>query len=278
MEKGLNGAAAAGSPPSVQPLARIADLIDKALKGELPRERSPHTWEPQVLTPVHVQMVLDRAMGFQLKEIAERWDYTAAQVANVLAQPDAQTILSTILSMQADKLVSMEDRFAALAPEALNVKVEILRNPEASPLVRDRVASDLLDRAGYGPRKKLDIDTTHRILLPAQAATGLRAVLEESRRVASVDYSRFLQKPGGEVAGTHLQLEAGHLKVADGASPVPSSGPGEPIESTEAPVSGASESEKHTDNIQNTHNHNELEGTERFDLGPIFQSDKSRVA
>jgi hypothetical protein len=206
------------------PLAvgRVAELITKALKGELTRDRRPYYWEPQILTPLHINMVLDRASGCQIKEIAERWDYSPAQVSVVLASPDSQTILSNILSMQADKLVDVSERFKTLAPEALNVKVELMRSPETSAIVRDRVATDILDRAGYSPRQKIDVDTTHRILLPAQAATGLREVLEESRRVASVDYSRFLQKPDGEVAAEHLQVdETGPSSLADGASPVP---------------------------------------------------------
>lgn len=206
-------------------LTRISDLISRALKGELPREREPHYWEPKVLTAAHINMVMDRAAGFSLVEIGARWEYTPQQVANVLAQPDAQLILSTILSVQAEKLTDIDSRIKAMSHEALNVKVEILRSPDASPAVRDRVASDILDRAGYAPKQKIETDHTHRILMPAQAATGLRDALEASRRVALVDYTMHLQKPDAEVAASHLQVtEVGHLEPVGGASPAPAEG------------------------------------------------------
>lgn len=213
---------------AIRETTRVGELIKRALSGELPRDRSPHAWEPSILTPLHINMVLDRAGGFQLKEIAERWEYTTVQVANVLGHPDAQTILSTILAIQASALTSIEERFRVLAPEAVNVKVEIMRDPAANPAVRDRVASDILDRAGYAPRKREEITHRHQILLPAQAATGLKEILQESRRVALVDYSEFLQKPDAEVTAGHLLVGAvGHLEPVDGASPVAADGPGE---------------------------------------------------
>lgn len=203
-------------------LTRISSVIDRALKGDLPRERAPQYWEPSVLSAAHVNMVLDRAAGFALSEIAARWEYSTAQVANVLGHPDAQTILSTILAMQAEQLSSIDSRLKAMAPEALNVKVEILRNPEVSPAVRDRVASDILDRAGYAPKQKIETEHNHRILMPAQAATGLKEALEASRRVAVMDYTVHLQKPDAEVAASHLQVtEVGHLEPVGGASPTP---------------------------------------------------------
>lgn len=206
-------------------LTRIGTLIDRALRGDLPREREPKYWEPRILTPAHINMVLDRAGGFSLVEIAERWDYSAVQVANVLGHPDAQTILSTILSLQAEQLTSIDSRLKAMAPEALNVKAAILRDPAAPPSVRDRVASDILDRAGYAPKQKIETEHSHKFLMPAQVATGLKEALEISRRVAVVDYTRHLQKPDAEVAASHLQVtEVGHLEPADGASPVPAEG------------------------------------------------------
>jgi hypothetical protein len=204
----------------VMALTRVTDLIERALKGELARDREPTVAEPKVLTPLHVNMVLDRAAGYQVREIAERWDYTEVQVSNILGSPDAQTILSTILAMQAGALVSMEARFKAIAPQALNVKVQILNDPAAPVAVRDRVATDILDRAGYAPKQKFETKHDHRIFLPAQVATGLKTVLEESQRVSTMDYSSFLHKSGAEVASSHLQLGSGQPEVADSAPPV----------------------------------------------------------
>lgn len=206
----------------------LADLLKRAKDGELPRDRAPRRGvEPATLSELHINLILDRAAGYQLVEIAERWDYTPVQVANVLSHPDAQTILSTIQAMQAGELVSMEERFKTLAPLALNTKVALMQDPETPAGVRDRVATDILDRAGYAPRKQEEIKHTHQILMPAAAAKSLHDVLQESNRVASVDYSRHLYTSDADVISSHMQLESGQLGSEDdaegGGSPVPAS-------------------------------------------------------
>jgi len=215
--------------------ARVAELIVKALKGELPRDREPLGAEPQVLSELHINMILDRVAGMTAVEIGEKWDYHPGRVLCVLGHPDAQTIMSTMLAMQAGHLVSLEERFKTLAPLALNTKVALMQNPETPAGVRDRAASDILDRAGFAPRKVEEHKHEHKILMPAQAATGLSEALAAASRIATVDYSRFLQKAGTEVAASDLQAEVGQPSpVGDGPSPVPvPSLPGE-VEEVEA--------------------------------------------
>lgn len=223
-----HGGSVSKNPPTA--VENLKGVIDKALDGTLARDRDPQPWEPQKLTPVHMQMIYDRVAGYQLKEIAERYEYTPVQVANVLGSPDAQTVISTILSMQSTGLLDMEARFKALAPEALNVQVGLMRDPEVHASVRAKITSTILDRAGYAPRTKSTIDVNQRIFLPAQVATGLKAALEESNRVRTVDYSKFLRSAGGAQAEqeTSSKLESvglgsGLPEALDGASPVPSS-------------------------------------------------------
>lgn len=205
-------------------LTRVSEVIERALKGQLTRDRDPLASEPKILTPLHINMIMDRAGGYQLKEIAERWEYTELQVANVLGSPDAQTILSTIFAMQAGALISMEARFKALAPAALNVQVELLYDPAAPASVRNKVASEILDRAGYAPKQRTESLHEHKFFIPTHVATGMAAALQESQRVASVDYSQFVQSSNAEVAASHLRLGTGHPEDEDGASPVPASG------------------------------------------------------
>lgn len=190
-------------------LTRVSDLIDRALKGELARDCAPGPGQPQVLTALHINMVMDRASGMTNKQIAERWDRSEMNVCNILGHPDSQTILSTILAMQVGTLLTMEARFKQLAPQALNVKVQILNDISAPPAIRDRVATDILDRAGYAPKQRVETEHKHQVFLPAQVATGMRAALEESKRVATLDYSAFLKDATAEVAPSHLHLGSG---------------------------------------------------------------------
>ena len=202
----------------------LAQILTKAKNGALPRDRAPrHYVEPATLTPAHINMVLDKAAGYTNIEIGERWDYTPVQVANVLSHPDSQTILSTIQAMQAGSLVSMESRFAALAPEALNVKVGIMRDPDVSPGTRDRVATDILDRAGYSPRRHEEHTHKHQIVVPAEQAQALHSALAESQRIGIVDYSRHLHTSDADVVESHMLLESGPLEPEDGVPLVPAS-------------------------------------------------------
>lgn len=200
---------------------RLLTIIEKALKGELHRDRALEPGEPQTLSSVHIGMVLDR-VGENLTavEIADKYDYTRVQVGHVLNHPDAQTIMSTIIAMQASHLTSMEARFAALAPEALNVQVDLMRNIQVAPVVRAKISGEILSRAGYGIRKQVDINDKRTPDVPVEALAGLGSILAESMRVGMVDYTQYTKKPDGEVIAAHLQIGSGQTSLTDGASPV----------------------------------------------------------
>lgn len=215
-------------------LERLQNLIDKAMKGQLPRERELKDHEPQKLNEVHFQWIFDRATGMTGVEIAEKYGYSSVYVNVILAHPDAQFILSTILSMSADKLTDMTARLQHLAPEALNVKVELMRQAKTEAL-KDKAASDILALAGYGGKTGTSItinnqkNTGPSLVLPEKAAKGLVEALLASQRVKELDYSQYLAGSQGEViSAEHRQLSDGQQTTPGqsdsegGASPSPS--------------------------------------------------------
>jgi hypothetical protein len=196
---------------------RILKLVKGACEGTLPLERELHKWEPAALNATHVSMCIDRALGFTVKEVAERHEYTPRQTGVVLAHPYSQLLISTMLSAAADKVQDVSSRLEALAPEALNTKVDLLRSTKSENL-RDKIASDLLDRAGYGSRKKLDVNLGTGFAVPASLAATLGSVMDESKQVASLDYSRYISSSSESNStgrDSALQPSAGHtLPVA----------------------------------------------------------------
>lgn len=229
LEADVNALAAASVAPVVDAEThathqKMLSLIVEAKEGRLPRDREPLPGEPARLNDRHIALILDRVAGYTPLELAERHDYAHQYVCQILAHPDSQTLISSIQAMQSQKLLSMEQRFAILAPQALNTKVALMNDPGTHAGVRDRIATDILDRAGYAPKRHEERDVRVRFEMPAQAATGLRAVLEESNRVAEVDYSKHLRSSDADVVASHMQLGNGQPKPADGAPPVPASG------------------------------------------------------
>lgn len=193
-------------------LARIEEACQKALRGELPRDCQPRDDMPERLCTVAIQAILDYSHGATILEIAEKYEYNPVYVRTLTRHPDAVTIMSLVLGARADKMMDMASRVEALAPEALTVKVDLMRT-SANPVLRDKIATDFLSMSGYGERKKIETSVKHEhsFVVPAQAATGLRAALDESKRIASLDYSKYLARSPGEE-----EAQAATLQLSDG--------------------------------------------------------------
>lgn len=173
---------------------RIKVLIAGAMAGTLPMPPGSDPGLPKKLNPVHINMVLDRAAGLRNNEIAEKYGTTQTWTSILLRHPYAEQLCNALLSLSADKLTDPRQRIEAASHEMLDIKLEIARAPGTSAVLRDRIASDILDRAGYGARKSLSVDVAHAISLPAAAAANLSNALLESNRVTEVDYTRYLAK------------------------------------------------------------------------------------
>lgn len=221
-------------------LERLQDLIDQALKGTLPLDRELTDWDITRFEPQHVQLVMARTTSKTIKEAADAVGMGPDQAGIVLAHPYAQLLLSTMLSMAADRIVDVTKRLSWLAPEALNVKVEIMRFSK-NDSARSKAASDILEMAGYGGVKSSltinqqnNVNSNNRVALSLgpTAAKGLLAALAESSQLPQIDYTKHLQAHvGDEVGAEHRQLSSslptgtGHTSSEGGASPSPSPSP-----------------------------------------------------
>jgi hypothetical protein len=238
----LSPAATAAEQRKAANYARLQQIIESAVRGDLPRDRELKYWEPRILQAEHINMVLDSIAGLTGNEIAAKYEIDHARVSVILNHPDAQVIKTTVLSMAADEITDLDTRLSNLKHEAMNVKVELMRSSR-NDSVRHRAATDILEMAGYGKNKLAAGSTPSNhpavagpsIVLPVNVANNMFAALSESLKVAQMPYDHHLAgNQRDEVVAEHrqlsdnLQISAGHTVSESGASPAPF--PGLPIE------------------------------------------------
>jgi hypothetical protein len=202
-------------PPSFESAAakaRVESLVLGALSGTLPRERALEPYEAQKLRPRHIAILMQIAAGMTVPEASEKYRMTTVRINTILKHPDSIKIMAALQSQAADKMSDVNARLQQYANEMLTTQVELVRTTKNEGL-KSKIAADLLDRAGYGPRQKIDINATNRYILPAAAAAGLTTALNESDRIAEIDYRQFTAK--------NLSHEAKSLESGAGESARP---------------------------------------------------------
>lgn len=203
---------------------RVQDVILAALRGALPRSRPLRAWEPQKLNSRHIAMCCDRAAGMTAGEISRKYQMAQTYVTAILVHPDSIIIIGAIQSLNADKMTDINARMQGYAHEMLTMKVDIARTT-ADNRLKDSIASDLLDRAGYGARRQIDLNALHRFAVPSAQAGMIATALDEDKRVATVDYTQFTQRKLSDGA-----LEGGAFASSPQNEPLPvaSASPGLP--------------------------------------------------
>jgi len=97
-----------------------------------------------------------RAEGISVKEIAELTNYSENNVRKIINSDLGRNFMAMIDGAATMDSIDLMANIKALSPLALQVKEEILVDAEkiVSLALKDKVASDLLDRAGYGKINK----------------------------------------------------------------------------------------------------------------------------
>lgn len=196
------------SESSAAAQARVQDVVLAALRGTLPRSRPLKNWEPAKLNARHIAMCCERASGATAAELSQRYRMHQTYINVILTHPDSIYIIGAIQALNADKMTDINARLQGYANEMLSMKIEVARTTSDKRL-KDAIASDLLDRAGYGARQRIDLNALHRFAVPSAQASLISQALDEDKRVATVDYTQFTQRKLGEGA-----LESGGLLPA----------------------------------------------------------------
>lgn len=162
-------------------ISDVDSLFELARLGKIPRSRALKQGEPEILKPQHLDIVLRRAMGFSPGQIARDMDLTGPWVSTILGHPDAQFLVTRLMSLRAmGGATSVQDKLEAAAHEMLDIALYHARNVK-SPVVSQKSAFELMKMAGYGAAQKVDVTQTNR--LDNEQVTRLAGALEEAARV-----------------------------------------------------------------------------------------------
>jgi hypothetical protein len=200
----------------------LDSLFAQVLVGAVERSRPLKSWEPDRLDERHLQVIMLRAANMQQDMIARMTGFTESWLSIILNHPDAQYVLTKIISFAADSVIDMQARIKAVAPEALDTVVTVMRNSRDERL-RSANAFDLLKMAGYGAVEKKEV--RHEVAVPAPQWTELANAIRESQSL--------------EVQGQY-RIVPGSTAPASGASEA-SSAPADSgrLGTGEPPISGS---------------------------------------
>lgn len=163
---------------------QIEELLEKAKAGTLERSRPLKDWEPEKLSETALQIVLLRASGMRQRKIVEFMNETQgtslsdSSVSQICNHPDAQTLLTKLISYAADQVVDIQARIQAYAGEGVDEAVRIMRVTNDQRLAA-KIAFEFLDRAGYNTVQKSESKVT--VVAPAKGLENLATALRETQ-------------------------------------------------------------------------------------------------
>lgn len=189
-EIGSNGSAPSAAAAIGTPEVRL--VIQRALKGDLPRARDLKYWEPKGLDMKHIQCIFRKALGYTNAEIAQEFGFTESYTSIILGHPDAEVIMSVIAGAMGDRITDPIERAKATAGEAMNELVNVMRTTKNDG-IRRKSALDILSMAGYGIQKKVDVAVTH--MLPASGVDRLAKAMERARQIQEIPYTEHVTIP-----------------------------------------------------------------------------------
>lgn len=129
------------------------------MTANLDKRRSalPRTYEPKQLNPLHHEILRRALLGDSHKDIATALDCTVATVSNAVNSGLGRDKLQTMTAVADINSVELAQQIRETAPKALAIIQEILDSDTANYATKFRAATDILDRAGHGAVKKVDI-------------------------------------------------------------------------------------------------------------------------
>lgn len=163
---------------------QIEELFEKAQAGTLERSRPLKPWEPERLSETALQIVLLRAAGMRQRRIAEMLNeqqgtnLSDSSVSQICNHPDAQLLLTKLVSYAADEVVDIQTKIKAYAGEGIDEAARIMRITNDQRLAA-KIAFEFLDRAGYNTVQKTESKIT--VMAPKKGVENLAAALRETQ-------------------------------------------------------------------------------------------------
>lgn len=159
---------------------KVERLIDLALRGALPRNRTLHAWEPDKLNARHVGCVLLKAAGYRQNRISELMGYTATTISVVLNHPDARTILAAVLAEGAKQAIDYSSTLQAHVPAMMQVVLDVAETPDLKPETKLKAAFGWLGMYERDIEGKKGKEEDQGVKLASEDALRIEAAIRES--------------------------------------------------------------------------------------------------
>ncbi len=114
-------------------------------------------YEPKQLNPLHHEILRRLVLGESHRDIAIALNCTPATVSNAANCGLGRDKLNYMSGAADVSAVEVAQKIRETAPKALAVIQTIIEDEEANYALRFKAATDILDRAGHGAVKKVDI-------------------------------------------------------------------------------------------------------------------------
>jgi len=208
--------------------SRLMGLIMATLDAELPREEALDYWEPDKLSPKHLQVLIMKAAGFKNRAISEQLQLSESRISVIVNHPDSQQVLAGLVALAADQLTDLNTQLKAYSHEILPSLMQdfrVLANREDVDGIKARASLGfgILDRAGFGPTRKVEGKVQHQMVMPAGEAARLAGVIEEAEEAEYEILDTTVVAGSGAGDAQAVSVPAGASRPPAGSSPAPPS-------------------------------------------------------
>jgi len=136
--------------------------VDRRFVSSKPRR----TWQVAKIWSQHEEIIRRLTLGQKNTEIASSMNLSKAQISNIRNSPIIQERLAIMKGARDAYTLDIARDIKEFAPKALEVLKQIVNGEDSSglpigPSLKARVASDLLDRAGYAPVRNVQVQGAH---------------------------------------------------------------------------------------------------------------------
>jgi len=175
----------------------VRALINRCMDGTEPLERPLRPQEAAKLSPRAIQALFLRVAGFKGKEVAEYMGLTESYVSIMFSHPYSRKIVRAIIGSKAGEVTDIRTRLEYHSALLLE-RVATMAATEDDIAKVTTVTFGLLDRAGYGAKQKIEVDsrrTSVNMNLDAGTAHRLATALDESVAIEAKVMPSYVPKP-----------------------------------------------------------------------------------
>lgn len=125
-------------------------------------------FKPKAIHPKTQEIVRRHFLGYTMKEISESVGVSVHIAKQVLNSSFGKSLAQSMQARANSKVIDVRSRLQEMLPDALSVVENTLKSDDVRVAVRLKAAQDLLDRAGYGAVKQVDVRSTNLSVTPEQ--------------------------------------------------------------------------------------------------------------